>query len=126
MAYRFLADAVAVVHGLFVLFVVAGGLIAFHWPRVAWVQLPCAAYGVLVEWVGWVCPLTPLEDRLRRLAGEAGHPGGFVEHRLLPLLYPQPFPPWLAAGLGASVVVLNLAVYAALLLRGRRGKQRTS
>ncbi|HVS04348.1 MAG TPA: DUF2784 domain-containing protein, partial [Thermoanaerobaculia bacterium] len=74
-----LADATVVLHFLFVVFVVLGGLLVLRWPRLAWVHLPVAAWGVLIEWVGWICPLTPLENRLRALGGEAGYAGGFVE-----------------------------------------------
>ena len=65
-----LADLVVIVHGLFIVFVVAGGLLVLRWPRLAWVHLPAAAWGVLIEWSGWICPLTPLENALRRAAGE--------------------------------------------------------
>lgn len=120
MSLRLLADAVVVVHALFVAFVVAGGLLALRWRRAALVHLPCAVYGALVVLVGWTCPLTPLENRLRRLAGEAGYEGGFVEHYLLRLLYPDPYPPWLGWALGAFVLVVNLAVYALVVARARR------
>lgn len=120
MSLRLLADAVVVVHALFVAFVVAGGLLALRWRRAALVHLPCAVYGALIVLVGWTCPLTPLENRLRRLAGEAGYEGGFVEHYLLRLLYPDPYPPWLGWALGAFVLVVNLAVYALVVARARR------
>ena len=92
MLYRFLADAVVVIHLGFVLFVVAGGFLVLRWPRTAWVQLPAAAWGVLVEWSGWVCPLTPLENWLRLHGGVAGYAGGFVERYFLPVLYPASLP----------------------------------
>jgi hypothetical protein len=120
VAWSILADAVVVLHALFVAFVVLGGLLAFRWPRVAWLQLACAAYGFLIEVVGWVCPLSPLENRFRILAGERGYAGGFVRHYLVPLLYPEPFPPWLGAALAAAVIVLNAAVYGTLFALRRR------
>lgn len=122
MIYRLLADAVVVLHGLFVAFVVAGGLLSLRWPRAAWVHLPCATYGVLVEVFGWICPLTPLENSLRRLAGETGYPGGFVERYLVPLIYPEPFPRWMALALGGAVLAANVAAYAAVLVKARRRK----
>ena len=78
MSARLAADAVLVVHLAFVAFVVAGGFAALRWPRIAWIHLPAACWGVLVEWLAWPCPLTPLEIALRRSAGEAGYGGGFV------------------------------------------------
>jgi hypothetical protein len=87
--YRLLADLVVVVHLGFVAFVVAGGLLVLRWPRLAWAHLPCAVWGALIEFAGWVCPLTPLENDLRRLGGEAGYEGGFVERYLTSVLYPH-------------------------------------
>ncbi len=110
-----------VLHLGFVLFVVLGGLLAVRWPRVAWVHLPVALYGALIEIVGWICPLTPLELDLRRAAGEAGYEGGFVEHYLLPILYPGALTRDIQLLLAAAVVVINVAVYAVVLRRRRRG-----
>ncbi len=114
-----LADLVVIVHGLFILFVVAGGLLALRWPRVAWLHLPAAAWGVLIEWSGWICPLTPLENTLRQAAGQAGYSGGFVERYLLPLIYPAGLTPAVQLWLGLVVLVVNVAVYA-LWWRRRR------
>ncbi|MCY1212328.1 hypothetical protein D9M68_120670 [compost metagenome] len=114
-----LADLVVIVHGLFILFVVAGGLLALRWPRVAWLHLPAAAWGVLIEWSGWICPLTPLENTLRQAAGQAGYSGGFVERYLLPLIYPAGLTPAVQLWLGLVVLVVNGAVYA-LWWRRRR------
>lgn len=99
---------------------VVGGLLALRWPRVAWVHLPVALYGALIEIVGWICPLTPLENDLRRAAGEAGYEGGFVEHYLLPILYPGALTRDVQLLLAAAVVAINVAVYAAVLRRRRR------
>lgn len=120
MTFRLLADATVALHLLFIAFVAAGGLLALRRPRVAWIHLPCAVYGALVELLGWICPLTPLENRLRRLGGEAGYPGGFVERYLLPVIYPEPFPRWSSLALSAAVVLGNATVYAAVLRRARR------
>ncbi len=106
-----LADLVVVIHFLFIAFVVGGALLLFRWPRVAWVHLPAAAWGVFVEWSGRICPLTPLENALRRAAGEAGYGGGFVERYLLPVIYPAGLTPAIQLWLAASVLVLNLAIY---------------
>jgi hypothetical protein len=111
MLYSLLADGVLLLHLGFVLFVIGGGLLSLRWPRVAWLHLPAACWGAAVEFSGSVCPLTPLENALRRLAGEAGYSGGFVEHYLLPILYPHDLGPGTRYLLGALVVVINVAVY---------------
>ncbi len=116
-----LADLVVVVHLLFILFVAAGALLLFRWPRLAWMHLPAAIWGVLVEWAGWICPLTPLENALRRAAGEAGYGGGFVERYLLPLIYPTGLTPAIQFALGAAVLVFNVAVYVIVYGVRRRG-----
>ena len=118
--YFFLADAVATLHFLFVVFVVAGGLLAFRWPKTAWGHLPAALWGVLVELNGWVCPLTPLEDRLRSMGGAAAARGDFVTRHLLPLLYPESLTPSVQKVLGGLVVALNLAVYTVVISRRRK------
>lgn len=120
MLYRILADLVVVLHFLFVLFVVLGGLLALRWPRAAWIHLPVAAWGAGIEFVQGICPLTPLENRLRRLGGEAGYSGGFVEHYLLPVLYPGGLSRGVQLGLGIFVIVFNVAVYTLVILRRRR------
>jgi hypothetical protein len=105
------ADLVVLLHFLFVLFVVFGGLVALRWPRVAYLHLPVAVYGTLIELVGWVCPLTPLEKRLRESAGLQGYEGGFVEHYILPVLYPSGLTRGIQLSLGLVVIVLNVAIY---------------
>lgn len=124
MLYRVLADAVVVLHFAFVLFVVLGGLLALRWPRAAWIHLPTAIWGAGIELVGGICPLTPLENRLRRLGGEAGYTGGFVEHYVIPVLYPEALDRDVQYLLGGIVIVLNLAVYALVLRRaGAAGRR---
>jgi hypothetical protein len=112
---RLLASAVMMTHLGFVLFVVLGGLLVLRWHRLAPVHLACAAYAVAIEIAGWVCPLTPLENALRRRAGEAGYAGGFIEHYLLPVLYPSPFPSWMRYALAGLVLIVNATVYGWLL-----------
>lgn len=121
MLYRALADLVLVVHLSFVLFVVLGGLLVFRWPWMAWVHVPLAIYGAVIEFLGFICPLTPLEVRLRRLGGEAGYEGGFVEHYITAALYPSGLTREVQLVLGVGVLVLNAIVYALVLRkRGRR------
>lgn len=120
MLFRLLADVIVVVHLAFVVFVVLGGLLVLRWPGVAWLHLPAATWGALIEFRGWVCPLTPLEVALRRRGGEEGYAGGFVEHYILPILYPQDLTRELQVVLGTLVVLLNLGIYGWILWRRRR------
>lgn len=124
MIFRILADAVVALHLAVVAFIVAGGILAWRWPRVALVHLPFAAWGVAIEIGGWVCPLTPLENRLRLLGGEAGYAGGFVEHYVLPVLYPG-IGPRTALALAALVLLANALVYLPLLARSLRRRRRS-
>jgi hypothetical protein len=117
MLYRVAADLVMVSHFLFIVFVVFGGLLVLRWEQVAWVHLPCAVYGVVISWVGWVCPLTPLENSLRQMAGQHGYEAGFVEHYLLPIIYPSGLTPDVQIVLGALVIASNVAIYAFVAYR---------
>jgi hypothetical protein len=124
MNERLLADAVLVLHGLFILFVVAGGLLVWRWPRLAWLHLPAVFWGAWVAWFGWECPLTPLENQLRLAAGQAGYSGGFIDHYLLGVVYPEGLTRAAQIASGTFVAVLNLGVYGLLVRRARRMKQR--
>ncbi|MGE6241973.1 DUF2784 domain-containing protein [Ectopseudomonas guguanensis] len=119
MIWRTAADALVLVHLGFILFVLLGGLLLLRWPRLIWLHLPAVAWGILVECLHLGCPLTPWENQLRRLAGQAGYDGGFIEHYLIPLIYPAGLTPQLQLWLGALVVLVNLAVYAWLVRRWR-------
>ncbi len=114
-----LADAVLVLHLLFVAFVTLGGLIVLRWPRAAWIHLPAAAWAAVVEFTGWICPLTPLEVDLREKAGQAGYEGGCIEHYLGALIYPAELTRAHQIVLGAIVLLINLAVYWRVLRRAR-------
>lgn len=119
MTYRLLADAVVALHLGFVLFVVFGGLLVLRRRWIAFLHLPAAAWGAAIELMGGICPLTPLENRLRGLAGLEGYGGGFVEHYVLPVLYPGALTRQLQIGLGVAVVVVNAAIYLWIVVRGR-------
>jgi len=106
-----LADFVVVLHFLFVLFVVLGGLLVLRWPRVAWLHLPAAIWGAAIELAGGICPLTPLENSLRRQAGGTGYSGGFIEHYILPILYPSALTRDIQLILGLLVLAVNLGIY---------------
>jgi len=115
--HGFLADAVLVLHLAFILFVVLGGLLVLRAPRLAWLHLPVVAWATLIELFGWICPLTPLEKRLRELGGEQGYAGGFIEHYLTALIYPAGLTRNLQYLIGALVIAINAAVYLRLWLR---------
>ena len=119
MLYRGLADLVLVVHFMFVLFVILGGLLVLKWPRVAWVHVPVAIYGAVIEFVGFICPLTPLEVSLRRRGGEAGYQGGFIEHYITAALYPTGLTREIQLALGVGVLLLNAIVYSIVIRRRR-------
>jgi hypothetical protein len=121
LIYRALADLVLVVHLTFVLFVVLGGLLVLRWRRAAWLHIPAAIWGVLIEYTGWICPLTPLENSFRARGGEAGYSGGFIEHYIQPLLYPAGLTRSTQVVLGSLVLVLNLTAYGIVVSRMRRG-----
>lgn len=124
MDYRLLADLVLAVHGLFVAFVVFGGLLAL-WKRwIAYLHLPALAWGALVIGMGWICPLTPLEVSLRQRAGDQGYDGGFIEHYLVPLIYPEAITRETQIVLAVLLVAGNLLIYALWARRGRRAAAR--
>jgi hypothetical protein len=120
MIWGVLAEVVVVLHFCFVLFVLFGGALALRWPKAVWVHLPAAAWGALISFAGWICPLTPLEKWLRREGGSAGYEGGFVEHYILPVLYPRGLTPGIQVALGGIVVVLNVLIYRHVYRRHRR------
>ena len=111
MLYRLLADATLVIHLAFVLFVALGGLLVLQWPRLAWIHLPAAIWGGLIELTGWICPLTPLENMLRRMGGQAGYAGGFIDHYIIALIYPDGLTRGMQIALGATVFLVNTAIY---------------
>jgi hypothetical protein len=119
MIYRVLADAVLLAHGLFVAWVIFGGLAGF-WRRGAiWLHLPALAWGVAIAGMGWICPLTPLENSLRERAGLQGYAGSFVGHYLLPLIYPAALTRDIQVMLAVLLLGGNVVVYALLYWRAR-------
>jgi uncharacterized membrane protein YhhN len=119
MTARILADVLVGIHFLFVAFVVGGGFLAWRWRRIAWVHIPVAIWGALIEFAGWICPLTPLENSLRRAAGDAGYAGGFIEHYVIPVVYPAGLTRGIQLSLGIGVVVINVIAYGGLV-KGHR------
>jgi hypothetical protein len=133
MIARSLADVLVVVHLGFVVFVVLGGLVALRWRRAAWLHAPCALWGAWIAFYGGICPLTPLENALRRAGGQAGYQTSFVEHYVLPVLYPADLTRGVQIVLGTVVVIVNVTVYGLVWWRGTmresartdRGRSRT-
>jgi hypothetical protein len=109
--YPLLADLVVLVHAAFVLFVIFGGLLAIKWQGVAWIHLPAAVWGAIVEIFGWVCPLTPLENWLRQKGGESGYGSDFIARYVLPTLYPADLTRGVQTALGLFVILVNLVIY---------------
>ena len=120
MTHRVLADATVAFHFLFIGFVVLGGLVVVRVPRVAWLHLPAVAWVAWLELTGAICPLTPLENAFRQQAGQAGYEGGFIDHYLMPVIYPAGLTPQIQTMLGIAVLVLNATVYAIAWRRWRK------
>ena len=120
MLYKVWADLLVLFHLGFIIFVIFGGFLVVKWRWLFLLHLPAAVWGALIEFQGWLCPLTPLEQRLRLAAGEQGYAGGFVEHYVLPVIYPQALTRDIQLSLGAFVIVINLAAYAWVLFQLRR------
>ena len=120
MLFSWLADLTVLLHALFILFVVGGGFLVLRWPRLAWLQLPAALWGGVVELTSGLCPLTDLELYWRRLGGESGYSGSFIEHYLEPLIYPAGLTVRLQIYLGVGVLLFNGAIYLTLWRRRSR------
>jgi hypothetical protein len=114
------AAAVLLLHGLFIAFVVGGAALLWRWPRLVWLHLPAALWGAYAEFSGALCPLTPLENLFRRAAGKQGYDGGYVEHYLLPLIYPESLTRDAQFWLGLGVLLINGLLYTLWLARRRR------
>lgn len=119
MIYRLLADIVVIIHVAFVLFVVFGGFLLRRWPKLVYAHVPAAVWGVLIEFAGWVCPLTPLENSLRARGGQARYEGDFIEHYIIPVLYPHGIHRTTQLVLGMLALAINAVAYA-LYIRQRR------
>ena len=111
MAYRLQADMLVFLHFAFILFILFGGLIVLWRRWVIWLHLSSAAWGVVIEFTGWVCPLTPWENALQAKAGQIGYGGGFIEHYLVSLIYPVGLTPQIQVCLGVIVLALNIGIY---------------
>jgi hypothetical protein len=123
MIYSILAELVVFVHFLFIVFAVSGAILALKWRWIIYVHLLCAAWASLIMMVGWICPLTPLENSLRRSAGEAGYTEGFIDHYLMPIIYPAGLTREIQIWLGVGVVLVNVLLYGFVLYRKRLTKK---
>jgi hypothetical protein len=111
MAYSLFADLVLILHATFIIFVVLGG-VAVLWRRgLVWLHAPCALWGILIGYLGWICPLTYLENGLRSAAGSRGYTGGFIEHYMIPLVYPSGLNSEMQMLLGTAVLSINIILY---------------
>lgn len=122
MLLRLAADAVLLLHLLFIVFALLGGLLVLRWRWLAWLHLPAVLWAVMIEALQLLCPLTSLENDLRHAAGQAGYSAGFIEHHLLPIIYPTGLTPFIQLWLAACVLLPNLLVYGFLLWRWRDGR----
>ena len=122
MWYRAGADLVVVIHLLFIGFVVGGVFLAWRWPRIVWAHIPAVVYGALVEFAGFTCPLTLLENDLRQHTGQAGYRGGFIAHYLVTVIYPPGLTRGMQIGLGVLVLLVAIIGYRGFLRQHRPGR----
>ena len=121
MIYRLLADLVMLLHFGFILFAVLGALLLIRWPRLIWLHLPTAIWAMAIEFYGGICPLTPLENYLHKLGGEAGYGESFIEHYIAPIIYPGEITTTIKIMLGLGVLIINVCLYAWVFKRRRQG-----
>lgn len=120
MLYQILADITIIIHFLFILYVALGGLLVLKWNRTAFIHIPAATWGALIMFMGWICPLTYVENDLRQLAGQEAYSGGFIEHYITPLIYPDSLTRELQISVGIFGLVLNFVVYGIVVRRKMR------
>lgn len=123
MIYKIAADFIVILHFVFILFVVFGGLLVLRFTWLSLFHLPAVAWGALIEFKGWICPLTPLENSLRLAAGETAYSSGFIQHYLVPVIYPEGLTPVLQFAIGVFVIGINLIFYGRARYRVKRRRQ---
>ena len=120
MLYNFFADLVLLLHGFFALFVLLGGFFVLWKLSVAWYHVPAVFWAACIEFFGWICPLTPLENMLRRKGSVPGYDAGFVEHYIVPILYPATLTRHMQFNLGIIVLSLNIVIYFTVWLKRQK------
>ena len=120
--YHSIADLLVVFHFAFIVFVVLGGFLVLKWRRIAILHIPCVMWGALIELKGWICPLTPIENHFREAAGAAGYTGGFIDHYVMPLVYPEGLTREMQIAFGIVVISVNLFVYGLVLVNRSKRK----
>ena len=123
MLTRVAADFIVIIHFGFIVFIVLGGLLVFRWPKLMWLHLPAVAWGVVIEFAGFICPLTPLENRLRIAAGESGYSSRFIDKYLIPVVYPDGLDGPTQIALGVLVISINLVLYGVVVAKRKRNKE---
>jgi hypothetical protein len=126
MPLKAVADTLVLLHLAFILFVVFGGLFVLRWPKVAWAHVPSAIWGALIEFAGWICPITPLENKLRLASGSSGYSEGFIDHYVMPVVYPAGLTPSVQVVLGAAVIAINAVIYGIFFVRRSNRRKRSS
>jgi len=122
MFFSLTADLVVLIHFAFICFVVVGGFLAVKWKWLAFLHIPCALWGILIEFYGWVCPLTPLEQYLRKAGGSAGYSGGFIDHYITSIIYPSGLTREMQIIMGILVILINITAYTWVIIRYRKRK----
>jgi hypothetical protein len=122
MFFQLAADLLVIVHFLFIIFVVTGGFLVLKWRQMLYLHIPAAIWGALIEFQGWICPLTPLEQHFRQAGGQLVYSGGFVEHYVEPIVYPAGLTREMQIFFGIVVIAINLMTYGWLLIGLKRDK----
>ena len=122
MLNSFLADVILVCHFLFILFVIFGGVLLFISKKIVFLHIPAVIWGMSIEFFGWICPLTPWENRLRQAGNSSGYSGGFIEHYLVPIIYPDELTRNMQFCFGLTVLLINIFVYAVVIIKEDKGK----
>jgi hypothetical protein len=115
MAYLILADIIVLMHLGFIIFVILGGVLCFKWSKILWLHVPAFTWGAVIEFSGGICPLTPLENQLRYSGGREIYSSGFIEHYIVPIVYPDMLTRNMQIALGTLVLTINVCIYVLLI-----------